>query len=998
VEAIGVALVVLGCFLAFGPYQDDRTWNLIRDSCQSDEIEIPGVTTHFKLRQLIPLSRYERYKQDAKGYMRDASPILFLHGNMGKWTQIININAQLNVLRPYATFSADFHNSASALHPSLVEVQADFAAAAIDRITQLYAELGRPGVQLTVVGHSMGGVVAQRALQLLAERNSDSVAQVRALVLLCTPILGHPLLLEPRQALITSQLSRGFWGSGRALPWTVAIAAGETDALVPSEIASLPRMSNGVSIVTSSMRDVHASFSHVNVLFSRHSVKAFADIIARACDGDLPKAALSLPSPLSSLFSRSTHLGALLPVQDKRAGVPWRLGRIGANGAVSFSDFAIDELFHAAPQSVPMGGFAQWDLMEEGALHLVPFPHSASCFSLVLLEEPRHISRAPERTSRGEDFNEKDKINCTMHASVQIVVFARSGVAEWHEVPVVPVQYPVKACVFHLRAPVLATPDSVAVVAMKRRLVRRQRTLSVSAWAQWHDDTMAEPSVARRTAKASFSLDVQFPMLAWLSLLFRPAVMTLPAGRAVVSRIVAPMGQLSSFLPIDVYVASGRSTEWGLRALCVAAEGDGSVVRVDALREGLLDSGPARPVPWGWAAESDPHIFSPRFSPLPFVVEGSDPSFLVLADPTSEFVLHLRANLWSALARCFRTYLGLFFASWFGATIALYASSISSGGVWRHLLVWAMLSSSLVVLTPELFLADGDFAYSPGSPPPAVVFVIHLFGASCAAWSRHVGNFLASFFSCLCRCRSPHGVSQRNLAWMWVELAFWFLFAAVHPSISLVFMNVRLLGLRAFLRRRDIVSNKASVAVEAGDMKTISDTDRRESETWLAGFVAMLALYIICYLPSIILTIWVLQGQHREASDARYNKELIASLPTSRHAPPLWVDSWFFEGRTELRDAIEIPAMGLILPALALVHHAGVSSARRGPLIQAPCRVFAVARGLLFVISFCAVWFVGNRPDRVWLAFQPVFAAHAFVQMVAAWYQPLACATGSKEE
>mmetsp|Transcript_16852 Transcript_16852/g.54448 ORF Transcript_16852/g.54448 Transcript_16852/m.54448 type:complete len:376 (-) Transcript_16852:1944-3071(-) len=258
IELVGVAVSVLGVFVAWGPYQDDRTQNLMRNRARHEVVDVPSQEpTHFRLRELFPMTDAmnspieEERKLGLRAWRRKSPPVLFLHGHCGKWLQVINIAVYTNYLsntsRPAAAFFAtDFHASASALHSSVVRQQAAFAAAAMLRISELYAEAGAPRQALTLIGHSMGGLVALEALRLLGSERSQGLVNIGAVVLICTPLLGHPLLLEQGMHDLSSQIRRELWpmvfrDGAAPMPPVLALAAGDTDPLVPSEVAALPR-------------------------------------------------------------------------------------------------------------------------------------------------------------------------------------------------------------------------------------------------------------------------------------------------------------------------------------------------------------------------------------------------------------------------------------------------------------------------------------------------------------------------------------------------------------------------------------------------------------------------------------------------------------------------------------------------------------------------------------------------------------------------------------
>merc|ERR1719329_1275119 len=108
---------------------------------------------------------------------------------------------------------------------------------------------------------------------------------------------------------------------------------------------------------------------------------------------------------------------------------------------------------------------------------------------------------------------------------------------------------------------------------------------------------------------------------------------------------------------------------------------------------------------------------------------------------------------------------------------------------------------------------------------------------------------------------------------------------------------------------------KRAGAIAATDLGKSSRVEVGKYLDWLAGFRAIMVLYILAYLPSLILTFWVLNGQHKEASSSRYEREMLADVAAgSPHMVSPWVDSLFL-GHAPQDDLSALPAMGLLLPA-----------------------------------------------------------------------------------
>ena len=228
-----------------------------------------------------------------------------------------------------------------------------------------------------------------------------------------------------------------------------------------------------------------------------------------------------------------------------------------------------------------------------------------------------------------------------------------AGEEVWTEVPPMALQYPAKACLFHF-APSAAARESPALIAAVRRAERREDGRDARAagrlvgWAQWHDDPLAETGGGGPAGAAAFPA-VAGPW-GWLAAALRPVRVKLPPGHAAVSRISTDLGAWAPLLPLDFSVASGSTAPWGLRAVFAAADRGGQDVRVAAL-------GAAAGSTLGWAAESAPGVFAPRFTPgraaaaAMALAAGEVPLTLVFSSPAAELEVEVRANVWAALAR-----------------------------------------------------------------------------------------------------------------------------------------------------------------------------------------------------------------------------------------------------------------------------------------------------------------------------------------------------------
>eukprot|EP00439_Symbiodinium_sp_Y106_P071226 s1554_g12.t1 len=658
--AIASLLVcILGAFLAYGPYQDDRTWNLVRNSVSLERVGMRGLEqSHFRLYGLRT-GTGQRTQANSDGQ------VLFLPGHGGAWTQTINLASYVAKQQSDVRFFAvDFHASTSALHWSVVEAQADFAVAAI-------IELAKPQRgPLVLLCHSMGGLVALESLRLLGARRS----LLSGVVLVSSPTAEHPLLLEARFAYRAAAAREEAWTFQS--PPIVSISGGATDALVPMTASMMPHRAQAATLLLPAARDVYSSFSHVNVLFSRHSLHALSALLRGALAGRLLPTAESLRSPLS---------GLLQPSQLVAAPSPWSAQRLMAQVSDStWTTLASDTAFSQLPEQKAHAITLLHEL-EAGVLHLLPAPESGGTLTLMLLEEPRPIKRTPEPTTRGENFDPKDVLDCNAALSAVVTsggwddsVASLLAGSAWMGAAPVKLQYPSKACFYQLPSPASEAQGQRGQRGLAALLLNSKQRSPGSGgrrigWAQWQLGAAAQDLQCNRAGE-------NLPLVSWLASVAWPVRCRLPAGRGLLTRVGLPSSwRMLPFFPLDVRLveesssASGATTAtpWPPVLLLLAA---GDHARMAALP---FPTQPRARQLWfpSWAAESSEATFAPR---LVEVAEEGPAFVTVLGHPDVEITLEVQGNAFSALAEIFRRFLRPLVVAWIGATTALTAAEVYS--------------------------------------------------------------------------------------------------------------------------------------------------------------------------------------------------------------------------------------------------------------------------------------------------------------------------------
>ncbi|CAE7864861.1 bst1 [Symbiodinium microadriaticum] len=856
--AIASLLVcVLGAFLAYGPYQDDRTWNLVRNTVSLERVGMRALEqSHFRLYGLRT-GTGQRTQANSDGQ------VLFVPGHGGAWTQTINLASYVAKQQSDIRFFAlDFHASASALHWSVVEAQADFTVAAV-------IELAKPQRgPLVLLCHSMGGLVALESLRLLGDRRS----LVAGVVLVSAPTAEHPLLLEARFAYRAAAAREEAWTFQS--PPIVSISGGATDALVPMTATILPQRPQAATLLLPAARDVYSSFSHVNVLFSRHSLHALSALLRGALAGRLLRTAESLRSPLS---------GLLQPTQLVAAPSPWSAQRLMAQVSDStWTTLASDVAFSQLPEQKAHAITLLHEL-EAGVLHLLPAPESGGTLTLMLLEEPRPIKRTPEPTTRGENFDPKDVLDCSAALSAVVTSGGRDdSVASllagsaWMGAAPVKLQYPSKACFYQIPSPSSAQlPGQRGLAAI---MVNAQRSGSGRriGWVQWQLGAAAQDLQCNRAGE-------NLPVLSWLASVAWPVRCRLPAGRGLLTRVgLSQSWRMLPFLPLDVRLvqeeASGATAATWRPPVLLLLTADNHT-RMAALP---FPTEPRQLWFQGWAAESSEATFAPR---LVEVAEEGAAYVTVMGHPDVEITLEVQGNAFSALAEIFRRFLRPLLVAWIGAATALTAAEVycrrrPPRGCFA--LLWLTASVALQVVR-----------HASASLLPLQLAVALL------AWGlAHLSRLLVQLPSACCHktgeahagAKSP-GLSPA-LCWL-VLVAF----GSLNPGGCLVLLIGSSVVLLARLPRDD------------------------QAEAPLLGLASvLLGPMLMCYLPSIVFLVWLLLGMQNSASTTYLQWDLDAQLPSSPHAASPWADAMFRVHWEPLP-----PVLALLAPA----------EARHGRLSQA---------------------------------------------------------------
>ncbi|KAF7640228.1 GPI inositol-deacylase, partial [Meloidogyne graminicola] len=160
-------------------------------------------------------------------------PILFVPGNAGSGRQVRSIGSLLQNKTEsrmtnfhFDVFAVDFNEELTAYNFDYIISQSNFLIKAINSIYQLYKQ--NPQKKLVIIGHSMGGIVIQKAL-MNKEFNKDIIAFI---ISFSVPYLEPPFYFDKRFFTFWNQMNKKQFLN---LPKIVSINGGLKDEFIDED-------------------------------------------------------------------------------------------------------------------------------------------------------------------------------------------------------------------------------------------------------------------------------------------------------------------------------------------------------------------------------------------------------------------------------------------------------------------------------------------------------------------------------------------------------------------------------------------------------------------------------------------------------------------------------------------------------------------------------------------------------------------------------------------
>ncbi|TPX30302.1 hypothetical protein SmJEL517_g06111 [Synchytrium microbalum] len=240
---------------------------------------------------------YKEGQQVDEHVKLDGYPVIFIPGNAGSSRQVRSIASvahnqhrdSSNRTRKLDFFAVETNEEMSAFSGRLILEQAEYVNAAIPYVLSLYPRNSR--LQVSVLAHSMGGVVARTVFTLPAYRRGT----IDVIYTLAAPHQNPPVALDWKLTQVYDHVNE-YWRNGTRMERygnhtianvaVISIAGGNHDEMVSSGLTELDALvppSRGLTVYSTGIPNVWTPCDHRQILWCNQLVKAIATSLAMIC-------------------------------------------------------------------------------------------------------------------------------------------------------------------------------------------------------------------------------------------------------------------------------------------------------------------------------------------------------------------------------------------------------------------------------------------------------------------------------------------------------------------------------------------------------------------------------------------------------------------------------------------------------------------------------------------------------------------------------------------
>ncbi|XP_076314920.1 GPI inositol-deacylase [Tachypleus tridentatus] len=273
---------IIKLHLMLGDVWEDIFNNPIR------RIAMPSPVMHKFPRYKLFIYGEGRYAEGLRSGQLGGLPLLFIPGNAGSYRQVRSLGSvalrMAESLRSpfhFNMFSVDLNEELSGIYGGVLNEQIQFVHECIQHIRKMY----KKNVEIILVGHSMGGVLA-RAVFVHEGFNTALVP------LIFTQASPHIASLASFDSALQDFFTRvndlweKKWNSTLNHVSVVSVSGGERDILVQSDLTQLiPEANsiNSISVVSTAVPGVWASTDHLCIVWCKQlvmtTVRALFDVV-----------------------------------------------------------------------------------------------------------------------------------------------------------------------------------------------------------------------------------------------------------------------------------------------------------------------------------------------------------------------------------------------------------------------------------------------------------------------------------------------------------------------------------------------------------------------------------------------------------------------------------------------------------------------------------------------------------------------------------------------
>ncbi|KAL1488926.1 hypothetical protein ABEB36_014713 [Hypothenemus hampei] len=214
-----------------------------------------------------------RVTEKARNMQFNGIPVLFIPGNAGSHQQVrslssIALRKALNSETPFHFdyFTVDLYSEFSALYGPTLFSQLHYVLHSIKRVLELYKNSRNPPKQLVLIGHSVGGIVARKAIVELVKNKMQLVS---VLITLAAPLVREPIYFD--------RYASNFYATSILRQdniTTVSIAGGHSDFLVPAYLTTNLGTNRSINLVATNIAKSWVESNHVQILWCKQLVMA----------------------------------------------------------------------------------------------------------------------------------------------------------------------------------------------------------------------------------------------------------------------------------------------------------------------------------------------------------------------------------------------------------------------------------------------------------------------------------------------------------------------------------------------------------------------------------------------------------------------------------------------------------------------------------------------------------------------------------------------------